>query len=86
PVHTVRENRIYRLRAVPGCCPGGAVPSRVNLPFISATTGTVNPARLPVLASWMRARSLEYVLVEIRKEMASPANRKLPQPPEGSMF
>ncbi|KAJ7740804.1 hypothetical protein B0H16DRAFT_1566245 [Mycena metata] len=60
--------------------------SRVKLPFVSATTGTVDPARLPFLASWTRASSLEHVLVEIRKEMASPANRKLPQPPEGSMF
>ncbi|KAJ7740789.1 hypothetical protein B0H16DRAFT_1566111 [Mycena metata] len=86
PGHTVHENRIYRLREVPGCCAGGAVPSRLNLPLVSATTGTVDPARLPALASWARASSLEHVLVDIRKEMASPVNRKLPQPPEGSMF
>ncbi|KAJ7740799.1 hypothetical protein B0H16DRAFT_1566212, partial [Mycena metata] len=32
PGHTVHENRIYRLREVPGCGAGGAVPSRVNPP------------------------------------------------------
>ncbi|KAJ7740794.1 hypothetical protein B0H16DRAFT_1728797 [Mycena metata] len=45
--------------------------SRVNLPFVSTTTGTVDPARLPVLASWTRASSLEHVLVEIRKYVSS---------------
>ncbi|KAJ7697094.1 hypothetical protein B0H16DRAFT_1706287 [Mycena metata] len=41
--------------------------SRVNLPFVSTTTGTVDPLRLPVLASWTRASSLKHVLVKIRK-------------------
>ncbi|KAJ7722683.1 UBC-like protein [Mycena metata] len=91
PGHTVHENRIYSLKITcseryPDAAPAVQFLSRVNLPFVSATTGTVDPARLPVLASWTRASSLEHVLVEIRKEMASPANRKLPQPPEGSMF
>ncbi|KAJ7022691.1 ubiquitin-conjugating enzyme/RWD-like protein [Mycena alexandri] len=91
PGHTVHENRIYSLKITcaenyPDAAPAVQFLSRVNLPFVSPQTGTVDPARLPVLASWTRASSLEHVLVEIRKEMASPANRKLPQPPEGSMF
>ncbi|KAJ7467827.1 UBC-like protein [Mycena galericulata] len=91
PGHTVHENRIYSLKitcseSYPDAPPIVQFLSRVNLPFVSPTTGAVDPARLPVLASWSRASSLEHVLVEIRKEMASPTNRKLPQPPEGSMF
>ncbi|KAJ7675761.1 UBC-like protein [Mycena polygramma] len=91
PGHTVHENRIYSLKITcgenyPDAPPTVQFLSRVNLPFVAPTTGAVDPTRLPVLASWSRASSLEHVLVEIRKEMATPANRKLPQPPEGSMF
>ncbi|CAK5273481.1 unnamed protein product [Mycena citricolor] len=91
PGHTVHENRIYSLKITCGESYPEAPPtvqflSRVNLPFVSQTDGVVNPAQLPVLAYWNRNGSIETVLVEIRREMASPANRKLPQPPEGSMF
>ncbi|KAJ7264384.1 UBC-like protein [Mycena rebaudengoi] len=91
PGHTVHENRIYSLKitcgdAYPDAAPTVQFLSRVNLPFVASTTGLVDPARLAVLATWTRASSLETLLVEIRKEMASPANRKLPQPPEGSTF
>jgi len=91
PGHTVHENRIYSLKI--NC--GGSYPdkppdvqflSRVNLPFVSQVNGKVDPSKLPVLANWNRNNSLETVLVEIRREMASFNNRKLPQPPEGSMF
>ncbi|KAJ6558987.1 UBC-like protein [Mycena sp. CBHHK59/15] len=90
PGHTVHENRIYSLKitcseSYPDAPPAVQFLSRVNLPFVSGN-GTIDPARLPVLAGWSRASSLETLLVEIRKEMASPSNRKLPQPPEGSMF
>ncbi|KAJ8462387.1 hypothetical protein ONZ51_g10929 [Trametes cubensis] len=72
PGHTVHEN----LQFV----------SRVNLPFVSQVDGKVDPNKLPVLAHWNRNHSIETVLVEIRREMASFNNRKLPQPPEGSTF
>jgi ubiquitin-conjugating enzyme E2 variant len=29
---------------------------------------------------------METILIEIRRFMASPANKKLPQPPEGTNF
>ncbi|TFK65082.1 UBC-like protein [Pluteus cervinus] len=91
PGHTVHENRIYSLKIY---C-GGSYPefppvvqfiSRVNLPFVSSTDGKVDPLKLPVLGSWNKSSSIETVLVEIRKEMASYQNRKLLQPPEGSTF
>ncbi|KIP01408.1 hypothetical protein PHLGIDRAFT_38311 [Phlebiopsis gigantea 11061_1 CR5-6] len=91
PGHTVHENRIYSLKIIcgenyPDYPPFVQFVSRVNLPFVNQVDGKVDPSKLPVLAHWNRNSSLETVLVEIRREMASFANRKLPQPPEGSTF
>ncbi|KAG6885158.1 Ubiquitin-conjugating enzyme spm2 [Termitomyces sp. T32_za158] len=88
---TVHENRIYSLKITcgenyPDAPPQVQFLSRVNLPFVNQTNGRVDPHNLAVLASWSRNSSIETVLVEIRKEMASLNNRKLPQPPEGSTF
>ncbi|KAI9428970.1 ubiquitin-conjugating enzyme/RWD-like protein, partial [Lactarius indigo] len=89
PGHTVHENRIYSLKIFcgeqyPDRPPTIQFISRVNLPFVSQTDGKVDPTKLPVLSNWNRNSSIETVLVEIRREMASFNNRKLPQPPEGS--
>ncbi|CEQ41501.1 SPOSA6832_03245, partial [Sporobolomyces salmonicolor] len=46
----------------------------------------VDPSKLDVLARWKHNYTLETVLVELRRDMASPTNRKLPQPPEGTTF
>lgn len=91
PGHTVHENRIYSLKLYcgenyPDQPPTVRFLSRVNLPFVSQTDGRIDASKLPVLADWSRSKSLETVLVEIRKEMASFNNRKLPQPAEGSTF
>ncbi|KAF9264029.1 UBC-like protein [Marasmius fiardii PR-910] len=91
PGHTVHENRIYSLKIICGSSYPDAPPtikffSRVNIPFVNQTNGDVDPQKLPVLKDWNRNNSIETVLVEMRKEMASPSNRKLPQPPEGSTF
>jgi len=91
PGHTVHENRIYSLKIYCGDSYPDAPPqvqflSRVNLPFVNQADGKVDPSKLPVLASWTRNSSIETLLVEIRREMASFSNRKLPQPAEGSMF
>lgn len=91
PGHTVHENRIYSLRIVCGATYPEQPPlvqfvSRVNLPFVNQTDGKVDPSKLPILAHWSSTSSIETVLVEIRREMASFNNRKLPQPPEGSTF
>ncbi|KAF7983652.1 hypothetical protein HWV62_19531 [Athelia sp. TMB] len=91
PGHTVHENRIYSLKiycgeSYPDVAPVVHFLSRVNLPFVSQTNGSVDPSKLAVLGQWSRNSSIESVLVEIRREMASFNNRKLPQPAEGSMF
>jgi len=91
PGHTVHENRIYSLRiycgeSYPDKPPTVNFLSRVNLPFVSQVDGKIDPQKLPVLLHWTREKSLETILVEIRREMASMNNRKLPQPPEGTTF
>ncbi|TFL04894.1 UBC-like protein [Pterulicium gracile] len=91
PGHTVHENRIYSMKitcgpSYPDAPPSVQFISRLNLPFVSQADGKVDAGMLPVLSSWRRESSIETVLVEIRKEMASTNNRKLPQPPEGSTF
>jgi len=91
PGHTVHENRIYSLDIIcgpdyPTTPPEIAFVTRINLPFVDPANGKVNGSQIPILARWTYNYTLEHVLLEIRKEMASVANRKLPQPPEGSTY
>ncbi|CAE6461546.1 unnamed protein product [Rhizoctonia solani] len=90
PGHTVHENRIYSLKIhcgpnYPDVPPTITFISKVNLPFVGPA-GKVDSSKLPVLANWVRASTLETILVEIRRQMAAMNNRKLPQPPEGSTY
>ena len=90
PGHTVHENRIYSLKITcgddyPDKPPVIAFLSKVNLPFVGPT-GQVDPNKLPILANWVRQTTLEHILVQMRREMAQPHNRKLPQPAEGSTY
>jgi len=91
PGSTAHENRIYSLKIVcgdqyPDQPPEVQFLSRVNLPFVSQLNGKIDQNKFPFLGNWTRNKNLEGLLVEIRKEMATQQNRKLPQPPEGSMF
>ncbi|PHH82344.1 hypothetical protein CDD82_6318 [Ophiocordyceps australis] len=60
--------------------------SHVNLPCVNEHTGVVDPKQLPCLAQWKRENTMETVLIELRRYMAAPAHKKLPQRPEGSTF
>lgn len=46
----------------------------------------VEPKKFGILANWQRRFTMEDILVELKREMAAPHNRKLPQPPEGTFF
>jgi len=91
PPGTVHENRIYSLRincdeTYPNKPPVVHFVSKINLPCVNPQNGKVEPSKLAVLAGWRNNYTLETVLADLRKDMASPANKKLQQPPEGSVF
>ncbi|GAA5912314.1 E2 ubiquitin-conjugating protein MMS2 [Sporobolomyces salmoneus] len=91
PGHTVHENRIYSLSIFCGPkCPDSPPEitflTRINLPCVNQSTGKIDRNRLPILSNWKHSYTLETILVELRRDMASPTNRKLPQPAEGSSF
>lgn len=90
PPHSTHENRIYSLTIVcdekyPDEPPQVKFVSKINLPCVD-DDGTVNVDKFDTLKSWKRSYSMETVLLELRKSMASPANKKLSQPPEGSTY
>jgi ubiquitin-conjugating enzyme E2 variant len=59
--------------------------SRINLPCVK-NNGELDVEKFAVLREWKRSYTIEHILVELRKEMASPLNKKLSQPPEGSTY
>ncbi|GAA5878045.1 hypothetical protein JCM8547_005604 [Rhodosporidiobolus lusitaniae] len=91
PGHSVHENRIYSLSitcgpSYPDVPPEITFLTRINLPCVDQSNGKVNPGGLSILNQWRHQYTLETVLVELRREMATPQNRKLPQPEEGTNF
>ncbi|KAK1922658.1 ubiquitin-conjugating enzyme/RWD-like protein [Papiliotrema laurentii] len=90
PPHSAYENRIFSLSIYcgdryPDVPPLVKFESKINLPCVDQN-GMVNFSRVPSIANWKRDFTLETVLVELRRDMASPSNRKQPQPAEGSEF
>jgi len=91
PPHSSHENRIYSLKIhcgdqYPDVPPDVTFLSKINLPCVDGKTGKVDPTKLPCLVQWRREFTMETILIELRRYMASAQNKKLPQPPEGSMF
>mmetsp|Transcript_72742 Transcript_72742/g.189721 ORF Transcript_72742/g.189721 Transcript_72742/m.189721 type:complete len:146 (-) Transcript_72742:240-677(-) len=89
PPNTAYDNRIYCLSITAGAQYPDVPPvvkfnSRINISSVGPD-GTLDKA-FPRLASWHREVTIEQVLKDIRASMCSPANRKLPQPPEGSSY
>ncbi|KAJ9516261.1 ubiquitin-conjugating enzyme/RWD-like protein [Haematococcus lacustris] len=91
PPGTVHDGRIYTLRihcgnSYPNGPPQIWFKSKVNMGCVDQRDGRVDPGKFPVLAHWKREYTLETVLTELRRDMANPVNKKLPQPPEGQCF
>lgn len=90
PPNTVHDGRIYTLKIYcdeqyPDRPPRIQFATRVNMPCVSGN-GAVDPRTFPVLSHWNRGYTLETLLTELRREMAQPHNRRLPQPPEGATY
>mmetsp|Transcript_7631 Transcript_7631/g.15037 ORF Transcript_7631/g.15037 Transcript_7631/m.15037 type:complete len:143 (+) Transcript_7631:60-488(+) len=60
--------------------------SRVNLACVDQRNGMVDHRQLPCLGNWNRSYGLERLLLELKREMQSPTNRRLPQPQDGANF
>lgn len=91
PMNTVHDGRIYGLKIYcdldyPDKPPQVKFVTKINMPCVDPRNGTVKASMFPVLSHWKRNYRIETVLTELRREMASPANRKMPQPSEGSSF
>ncbi|EDO19418.1 hypothetical protein Kpol_1002p65 [Vanderwaltozyma polyspora DSM 70294] len=91
PPHSNHANRIYSLSIecgpnYPDEPPKIKFISRVNLPCVDVNTGEVKPTEFHTLRDWKRSYTMETILLELRKEMALPANKKLGQPKEGTTF
>ncbi|KAK3035610.1 hypothetical protein RJ639_033202, partial [Escallonia herrerae] len=91
PHNTVHEGRIYQLklfcdREYPDQPPTVRFQTRINMTCVNQETGVVEPSLFPMLADWQREHTIEDILIQLKKEMMSPQNRKLAQPPEGTSF
>jgi len=91
PAGTVHEGRIYNLKIhcdkdYPKKAPTVKFTSRINMNCINQSNGTVDTIKLTVLNSWNPNNSIETILLALKNEMSLPANKKLVQPPEGTMF
>mmetsp|Transcript_44350 Transcript_44350/g.105005 ORF Transcript_44350/g.105005 Transcript_44350/m.105005 type:complete len:207 (-) Transcript_44350:139-759(-) len=83
PTDTAFDNRIFSLQIKCGPLYPDAPPevkfvTPVNMMCIEED-GAVRP-NWPFLANWKRDYTIEAVLEQLRREMCSSANRKLPQP------
>ncbi|KAI3843751.1 hypothetical protein MKX03_018404 [Papaver bracteatum] len=89
PPSTVHEGRIYQLKLFcdkdyPDNPPTVRFQTRINMNCVNQETGMVEPRLFPMLLDWQRECTMEDVLTQLKKEMASPQNRKLSQPLEGN--
>ncbi|WMV22986.1 hypothetical protein MTR67_016371, partial [Solanum verrucosum] len=89
PPNTVHEGRIYQLKLFcgkeyPDQPPGVRFQSRINMSCVNYETGVVEPSHFPMLADWKRENTMEDILMQLKKEMTSPQNRKLAQPSDGN--
>ena len=89
---TQHDGRFYELmihcpESYPATPPEVKFVSKINMTCVDSKTGKVNFRKVSSLPKqWNRNMGIEQVLVGLRHEMQLPENRKLKQPPEGSVF
>jgi len=91
PSNSVHDGRIYTLAIIcgqgyPDQPPVIKFVTKIHMHGINQQDGRVDIRQFGQLAQWQYKTKIVDVLVEMRREMASPQNKKLPQPAEGSVF
>mmetsp|Transcript_51740 Transcript_51740/g.116440 ORF Transcript_51740/g.116440 Transcript_51740/m.116440 type:complete len:138 (+) Transcript_51740:91-504(+) len=89
PPGTAFDNRIYSLHITCGPSYPDVVPvvrfeTKINMNWVDHRGNIIHD--WPMVASWRREYTVESILENLRKEMTLSANRKLPQPPEGTSY
>lgn len=85
------ENRIYTVSLLcgdkyPQQPPTVRFITKVSMHSVSKHSGVIDQNRCSVLRNWSPSYGIETVLLELRKEMASSHNRRLPQPDPDAQF
>ncbi|XP_019058367.1 PREDICTED: ubiquitin-conjugating enzyme E2 variant 1A-like isoform X2 [Tarenaya hassleriana] len=89
PPNTAYEGKIFQLKLFcgkdyPESPPDVRFQTRINMACVNPETGVVEPNLFPMLTNWRQEYTMEDILVHLKKEMMSPQNRKLAQPPDGN--
>lgn len=77
----VGHNGVVSLSACLVCAESESTFSILHVKLLQVDARTFH-----VLSNWSSKYTIETILVELRREMASPQNRKLSQPPEGTTY
>ena len=90
PPGTAFENRILFLELhcgdnYPDEPPRVKFNSKVNLTCV-LPNGDIDPSKFPLYKSWKSKFTMENVLQCLRDEMQNPANRRNPQPADGTTY
>ncbi|KAL4482567.1 hypothetical protein ABPG72_005810 [Tetrahymena utriculariae] len=91
PYNTAFDGRIYSLKIIcgpnyPNVAPEVKFVSKINLPCVDQNNGKIDINKFPILKNWVSKYTLENVLVALKNEMNSSANKKLKQPDEGATY
>ena len=58
--------------------------TKINMNCVDSRGGVLET--WPYLAKWRRDYTIAFILEELRRELASAGNRKVPQPVEGTTY
>ncbi|KAL0489312.1 ubiquitin conjugating enzyme E2 [Acrasis kona] len=91
PPGTAFENRIYNLEIhcgdqYPERPPTVRFTTRINMKCVGNHGEIVNSQFQKLGAGWNNTFDISTILKELRNEMNNPANKRLPQPAEGSNY
>ena len=89
PPNTNFDNRIYMITITcgenyPEVPPTIVFNSKINLPCVNQTNGTIDKTKFHMFANWRADYSLEKILIGLKQEMLN--NKKAAQPADGDMF